>query len=176
MDVNDHPIPPMNRFARVPPSGGSGGTDVEPRPPEGGTLAGFKGSKREDSFGGILSRNDEADSPLAPGWSRRGFLKSMGLLPAAWSAARLAGPASAAPPEPGTLPQIPFGKHSMSRLVCGANPFNAGSHLSVFVNHEMRQYYTPEQILKTLRRCQEAGINFWQSGGGDASLLHVLRL
>lgn len=34
MDVNDHPIPPMNRFARVPPSGGSGGTNGEPRPPE----------------------------------------------------------------------------------------------------------------------------------------------
>ena len=124
----------------------------------------------------IISQDNDPDSPLAPGCTRRGFLKSMGLLPAAWSAARLAGPASAASPEPGTLPQIPFGKHSMSRLVCGANPFNAGSHLSVFVNHEMRQYYTPEQILKTLRRCQEAGINFWQSGGGNASLLHMLRL
>jgi hypothetical protein len=51
----------------------------------------------------------------------------------------------------------------MSRLVCGTNPFNAGSHLSEFVNKEMHQYYTPEQVLRTLRRCQEVGINFWQS-------------
>ena len=51
----------------------------------------------------------------------------------------------------------------MSRLVCGANPFSAGSHLSLFVNEEMRRYCTPDQILKTLRRCQEVGINFWQA-------------
>ena len=68
------------------------------------------------------------------------------------------------------LPQIRLGPHSISRLICGANPFNAGSHLSVFVNHEMRSYYTPEQILKTLRRCQEVGINCWQSGGGNFEL------
>ena len=48
---------PMNRFARVPPSGGLGGMDGEPGPPEGGTLAGFKGSKREIPFGGSLSPN-----------------------------------------------------------------------------------------------------------------------
>ena len=37
----------------------------------------------------------------------------------------------------------PAGPHRISRLICGANPFNAGSHLSVFVNYEM-SYYTPE--------------------------------
>ena len=31
--------------------------DGEPEPPEGGTLAGFRGSKRETSFGGILPTN-----------------------------------------------------------------------------------------------------------------------
>jgi hypothetical protein len=49
-------------------------------------------------------------------------------------------------------------------LICGANTFNAGSHLSVFVNYALKEYYTPEQVLKTLRRCQEVGINCWQSG------------
>jgi hypothetical protein len=34
----------------------------------------------------------------------------------------------------------------------------------------MKQYYTPEQILKTLRRCQQVGINCWQSGGDDHKL------
>lgn len=66
-----------------------------------------------------------------------------------------------------TLPQTPFGKYSLSRLICGANPFNAGSHLSVFVNQEMRKYYTVEQVLKTLRRCEELGVNCWQSAGGN---------
>jgi len=102
--------------------------------------------------------------------SRRGFLKTISVLPVALSAARLASRASAASAAADTLPQIRFGPHSMSRLVCGANPFNGGSHLSVFVNKEMKQYYTPEQVLKTLRRCQEVGINFWQSGGKNHEL------
>ena len=104
--------------------------------------------------------------------SRRRFLKTISVLPVALSAARLASRATAAsaPGAADKLPQIRFGPHSMSRLVCGANPFNGGSHLSTFVNREMKQYYTPEQVLKTLRRCQEVGINFWQSGGKNHEL------
>lgn len=68
------------------------------------------------------------------------------------------------------MPQIRLGPYSVSRLICGSNCFNAGSHLSVFVNHEMRRYYTPEQILKTLRRCEEVGVNCWQSGHGNYDL------
>jgi hypothetical protein len=102
--------------------------------------------------------------------SRREFLKAAGMAPAVLLAAQCAREVSAAPADEGQLPQIPFGKHQISRLVCGANPFNAGSHLSVFVNHEMRAYFTPEQIIKTLRRCQEVGINCWQSGLGNCDL------
>ncbi len=94
--------------------------------------------------------------------TRRRFLQKASALPAAF--------ASAAPP----LPQIRLGRYSISRLICGSNTFNAGSHLSVFVNHEMRRYYTPEQILKTLRRCQEVGINCWQSGLGNLGLYRRL--
>jgi hypothetical protein len=90
--------------------------------------------------------------------SRRDFLKQSGMLAAAGSAGRAPGADSES-----TLPQIKLGSHSVSRLICGANPFNAGSHLSVFFNQELRQYYTTEQIIKTLRRCQEVGINTWQS-------------
>lgn len=105
---------------------------------------------------------------------RREFLKKVGIVPAALMAAEFAADASAEPvaaaPEPTDLPQIQLGRHAISRLVCGANPFGAGSHLSVFVNHEMRAYFTPDQILKTLRRCQEVGINCWQSGVGHVDL------
>lgn len=93
--------------------------------------------------------------------SRREFLVKLGTLPVAAMAAERV---SFALSDPAGLPHIKFGKVSISRLVCGANPFNAGSHLSVFVNHQMRQYYTQEQVFKTLRRCQEVGINCWQSG------------
>lgn len=90
-----------------------------------------------------------------------------GVLPAAMALAQ--GAAAAPPPEP-ALPQVRLGEHTVSRLICGANPFNAGSHLSVFVNHEMRAFYTPEQILKTLRRCQQVGINCWQSTSRNLDL------
>ncbi len=97
--------------------------------------------------------------------SRRNFLKAAGALPAVVAAPQRAG---AADPQP--LPRIRLGRHSISRLICGANPFNAGSHLSLFFNQELRRYYTPEQILKTLRRCQEVGINCWQSTSGNLDL------
>lgn len=63
-----------------------------------------------------------------------------------------------------SLPQIQFGDHRLSRLILGANPINGGSHLSRFVNNQMKRYFTPEQIQVTLKRCQEQGINTWQSG------------
>ncbi len=110
---------------------------------------------------GAGSRTGERDG------RRRDFLKKAVMLPAALMAARAG---AAAPAAERKLPQIRLGKHSVSRLICGTNPFNAGSHLSVFVNHAMKHYYTPEQILKTLRRCQEVGINCWQAGVTGADL------
>ena len=98
-----------------------------------------------------------------PDGSRRDFLKTAGTLPVAIAAAQCGCTSEAAVQQP-EMPQIKLGPHSISRLICGNNCFGAGSHLSVFVNHEMRSYYTPEQILKTLRRCQEVGINCWQAG------------
>ncbi len=110
---------------------------------------------------------------------RRRFLKTVGALPIAVAAGGIGCEASA--PEAAasesrtsaisvdeqTLPQIRLGPHSISRLICGANCFNGGSHLSVFVNHAMKEYYTEDQVFKTLQRCQEVGINCWQSGLGS---------
>ena len=66
-----------------------------------------------------------------------------------------------------TLPQIPFGDVHLSRLILGANPINGGSHLSRFVNNQMKRYFTPAQVQATLAQCQAAGINTWQSGLGN---------
>jgi len=120
------------------------------------------GEKRGEASVQRLSESPQGD--------RRDFLKTVGALPAAVLAAPALAAAEPAPAAQPKLPQIKLGPHSVSRLICGANPFNAGSHLSVFVNHEMRAYYTPEQVLKTLRRCQEVGINCWQSSGRNIDL------
>lgn len=102
--------------------------------------------------------------------SRREFLIRLGVLPVAAMAAEQVTMASSSQAGEAGLPLIKFGKYSLSRLVCGANTFNAGSHLSVFVNYEMQRYYTPERIVKTLRRCREVGINCWQGSGDNYKL------
>ena len=126
----------------------------------------------EDHTRGDGRTNESTDG------GRRRFLKKVGTLPAAMMAAGCGCAASAEPdaePDAKTdtqpkLPRIRLGPYSISRLICGTNPFNAGSHLSVFVNHQMNEYYTPEQILKTLHRCEQVGINCWQAGPGNVDL------
>ena len=122
------------------------------------------------------SRPDPNQAAGVPDTGRRGLLKGALAGAAALGAGRAAaaapGKKSAPPPK---LPHIKLGPHSVSRLICGANPFNGGSHLSGFVDREMKAYYTPEQILKTLRRCQEAGINCWQGGVGNCDLYQRFR-
>jgi len=95
----------------------------------------------------------------APGASRRAFMKAVGTLPAVMAASpRVAGAA-----ETPKLPQVQFGKHSIPRLICGSNPFGGVSHRCGIISLEMTQYYTPEQLLKTYRRCVDAGIDTFEN-------------
>jgi hypothetical protein len=68
------------------------------------------------------------------------------------------------------MPRIPFGPHQLSRLILGANTINGGSHLSRFVNLQMRRFFTTERILQLLRDCEAQGINTWQSGPNNLDL------
>ncbi|MCL5271084.1 MAG: hypothetical protein M1457_11185 [bacterium] len=111
--------------------------------------------------------NEHNGSP-SRGCGRREFLQAAVAIPAAMIGAQAVIGASA--PAPAKMPLIRIGRHSISRLVCGSNPFNGGSHLSGFVNREMREYFTPEKILETLRHCEELGVNTWQSGNKNLDL------
>jgi len=62
-----------------------------------------------------------------------------------------------------SMPTIPFGPHRLSRLIAGANCINGGSHLSRFVNQQMKRYFTPDQVMAHLRDCEAAGVTAWQS-------------
>lgn len=66
--------------------------------------------------------------------------------------------------EPEPMPMVPFGRHTVSRLIVGANPINGGSHLSRFVNNQMKQYFTDENKRSFLSHCEDVGINTWQAG------------
>ena len=90
--------------------------------------------------------SDAAGTPRKPTGElhdgRREFLKKVGIVPAALMAAEL--PPVHRPNRSQRRRSRPTCRRSDSAgtpsrgLICGANPFNAGSHLSVFVNHEMR--------------------------------------
>ena len=55
-----------------------------------------------------------------------------------------------------------FGNVEISRLVIGCNQFVGASHFNNILNTVMREYYTPERAVQTLRRCEEVGLNAWQ--------------
>lgn len=74
------------------------------------------------------------------------------------------------------LPTVPFGPHRISRLIVGGNPFCGNSHYSLEMNADMRGYYTDEQAVAVLHRCQAAGINTWQARGDYHRILHWLEL
>jgi hypothetical protein len=92
------------------------------------------------------------------GASRRDFMRAAGTV----AASAVALPQRAVSAEEQKLPQVRWGKYTISRLVCGSNPFGGLSHLSAMINREMRQYFTPEQVAKTSRRCMEVGINTFE--------------
>ena len=71
------------------------------------------------------------------------------------------------------MPQVPFGKYSISRLIAGANPINGGSHLSRFVNAQMKRYYTKERVIEHLNQCQQHGINVWQTNPANLDLYRM---
>ncbi len=65
------------------------------------------------------------------------------------------------------IPTVRLGGHQISRLIVGGNPFSGNSHLSRERDVEMRNYYTVARIKKTLRQCEEVGIDTWQSRGDN---------
>lgn len=72
----------------------------------------------------------------------------------------------------GGVPQVPFGKHNISRLIVGGNPVSGNSHVDNRLSREMTDYFTAANIKKLLRDCEQAGINTWQSRGDK----HIVRI
>lgn len=64
------------------------------------------------------------------------------------------------------LPTVRIRNMEMTRLIVGSNPFVGKSHLDDATDAEMKQYYHAEEaIFATLRACEDAGINTFQSRG-----------
>jgi len=54
---------------------------------------------------------------------------------------------------------VNLGDLSVSRMIIGGNPFSGFSHQGSRRDDEMRDYYTAERIIDTLRRAEQAGIS-----------------
>lgn len=88
--------------------------------------------------------------------------------------AMLASPAAVAAAAASTLPQVPFGKISVSRLFVGGNPISGFSHLSREMDEEMMNYFSAANVKKLLAQCERAGITAWLSRA-DKHILRLLR-
>lgn len=62
-----------------------------------------------------------------------------------------------------SLPTIPFGKYRLSRLLIGDNPIYGYSHFNRLLSRHQSDFHTSEQVVATLKRCEEVGINGWQN-------------
>jgi hypothetical protein len=99
--------------------------------------------------------------------SRRRFLQL--------SAGLAAASASTAAPAAPSLPTVRIGKHQISRMILGSNPFYGYSHASRILDQHMREWGTPENVCEALREAEKNGITTFQTNGGDRELADVQR-
>lgn len=79
------------------------------------------------------------------------------------AAASLLGVQSAKGETSSALPSVPFGPRRVTRLISGGNPLYGYSHFNRQYDQHMLEYFTDQRVLEYLLRCQQAGINTWQS-------------
>ena len=72
------------------------------------------------------------------------------------------------------LPTIEIGGVTLSRLMVGGNPFSGNSHYSTKLNEEMLNYFTMENIKRTLHRCEQLGMRSFVVRG-DAQMYAMVR-
>ena len=75
------------------------------------------------------------------------------------------------------LPTIRLGSHRVTRLIAGSNPLSGYSYLGPLLDRHMKEYFTPEQIVEFLWKCEREGINCHQGTRPDvmAGVFRTLR-
>ena len=74
-----------------------------------------------------------------------------------------------------TLPKISFCGHQISKLVIGDNPIYGYSHFNQLLSQHQQEYHTPERVVATLKRAEEAGLNAWQNSLTERSMSDLQR-
>ena len=104
--------------------------------------------------------------------SRRGFLESAAGLTAGLTFAGDRALAADASPR---LPTVRFGKHEITRLIIGSNPFYGFSHSVPVLDQIMQDWNTTEQVCRTLHACERNGINTYQGNARERSVADLTR-
>ncbi len=112
------------------------------------------------------------ESDATPLTGRREFLARVS---AASAAALGACGTTCAADSPALLPTIALGPHRITRLVAGWNPIGGYSYLGDHMDRHMREYFTVENTVEFLTRCERAGINVHQFSPAEKTN-EVLRL
>jgi hypothetical protein len=99
--------------------------------------------------------------------TRRRFLQ----LSASLAAASACTAATATP----SLPTVRIGKHEISRMILGSNPFYGYSHASRVLDQHMREWGTPEHVTEALHEAEKYGITTFQTNGGDREISDIER-
>ena len=73
------------------------------------------------------------------------------------------------------IPQIKFGEYEISRLILGGNYIAGGSHLSPFIDKEIKDYFTEKRIIQFVQKCLDSGINTWQSSGQHVNIFNKIK-
>ncbi len=74
------------------------------------------------------------------------------------------------------MPEVPFGKGTISRLIAGGNQQGGASHNLRDLGQHMVEYFTEDQTVEFLRECIAQGIDSWQGNYGEKTRNVVLRL
>lgn len=72
------------------------------------------------------------------------------------------------------LPTVKLGEHDITRLIIGGNPFSGGSHTSTEMDQAFLDYYSNDNIKRSLFECEAQGINTAQMRG-DRHIMRMLR-
>ncbi len=74
-----------------------------------------------------------------------------------------------------TLPKVSFCNHQISKLLIGDNPIYGYSHFNKLLSQHQQEFHTPEQVVATLKRAEEVGINGWQNSVTERSMSDLQR-
>jgi hypothetical protein len=78
-------------------------------------------------------------------------------------------------PSSSLLPTVQLGPHRVTRLIIGGNPIYGYSHFNKHFDRHTTFWHTPERVMELLKRCEECGLNTFQTSYSERTLSDLER-